>query len=260
MTVLRVTVKLLLIFVLVYAGVALWYGRLEERLQGDVTLKQKVTEAKPVEKSTKTLQKEPDYQIIVQRNIFQAKLEVKEDLEKEEIKTEELEETSLRLALLGTVSGNEQDARAIIVDEKQKQQDIYQIGDAVQGAFIKEIERGKVVLEVGGKKEVLLIKDREGGKGPVSSSRRPDSFLQPKINKTRKTVRRPPIVKPHRRITMRPSRGNDPLEPDGPAEDIDLEDHAEPEEPILLEEEFTPGDETEEFPEPAEQEGDEPVE
>lgn len=104
-----------------------------------------------------------DYQVIVTRNIFQASLESVVEAPVEVI--QELAPTSLNLTLLGTVTGNERDARAIIVDKKKKQQDLYQIGDAIQGAFIESIERGRITLDVNGKKEALLIKEREGG-GP----------------------------------------------------------------------------------------------
>ena len=73
--------------------------------------------------------------------------------------------TTLNLTLLGTVLGDEHTSRAIIIEEKQNEQKLYQIGDAVQGAIIESIERGKVVLEVFGAKETLMMKKREGG-GP----------------------------------------------------------------------------------------------
>ena len=138
----RILIKLLLIFILVYAGVTIWYDRLEEKLMQDSVAR--ATFEAPPEKKTEILRKPDDYTIIVKRNIFQAVVEKKE----EDVKVEEpapLEPTKLKLSLMGTISGTERDARAIISDDAKRQQDIYQVGDSLQGAMIKEIERGKVV-------------------------------------------------------------------------------------------------------------------
>ena len=67
------------------------------------------------------------------------------------------------LVLLGTVTGDKGVARAIIRDEKTKLEDLYQVGSEVQGAAISRISRGKVVLQVNGREEVLAIKDPENG-------------------------------------------------------------------------------------------------
>jgi len=165
----RVAAKLVIIFLLVSMGVFLWYGRLEKMwLAGTEEPVMIQTEKSIVGNREDVATPEPmvaaqDFQIIVTRNIFQASLE--SVAQKPEEVVEELAPTSLNLTLLGTVTGNDRDARAIIVDNKEKQQDLYQVGDAVQGAFIESIERGKITLDVNGNKEALLIKEREGG-GP----------------------------------------------------------------------------------------------
>ncbi len=163
---LRVIIKLALIFVLVYGGVKIWYGRLEEKLL--VLPEPAETAAVPAETEEKTeiLRKPDDYTIIVARNIFQANIETLEAEETVEEEPEEIEPTKLKVSLMGTVSGDEPDARAIIADDLKKQQDIYQVGDTVQGALIKAIERGRVILHVNGVDEELTLADREGG-GPA---------------------------------------------------------------------------------------------
>ena len=157
----RILVKLLIIFALVFAAVSIWYSRVEEKLQMDSVSRTQVA-APEVEKKTEILRKENDYTIIVRRNIFQAVV-VKTEPVVEDVKPEILEPTKLKLSLMGTISGSERNARAIISDEVQRKQDIYQVGDSVQGAMIKTIDRGKVVLSVNGKDEVLTLKDRKGG-------------------------------------------------------------------------------------------------
>jgi type II secretory pathway component PulC len=246
---------LALLFGLVWAGVELWYGRLTRQL---------VAESPPVKKIARTVQgghaqqdtvagtatgktsrpgtdstggsdQKNDYQIIVKRNIFGAVLE-QEVTRTEDKKTEEPEpeKTTLKLTLLGTVSGNERDARAIIVDEKEKKQDIYQIGDAVQGALITEIKRGKVILDVDGKREFLVIKERKdsGGATPGMLSEKRD-FSPPPSSPARTVpaVSRPvPSVTPHRRISFRQRRKETvpALDQEPPENHIDQDPEMEP--------------------------------
>ena len=216
---------LVLLFGLVWAGVELWYGRLKQQLAVGPTAVEKVitgTESareqqsvvagqaakKPSNTSIAGSENKDDYQIIVQRNIFGAVLE-QEAVAREEKKPDEPEpeKTTLKLTLLGTVSGNERDARAIIVDEKEKKQDIYQIGDAVQGALITEIKRGKVILDVNGKREFLVIKERKESSGAGLRALPGNREFAPPPSipaRTVPAVSRPvPSVTPHRRISFR---------------------------------------------------------
>jgi len=217
----RVAAKLLIIFLLVSAGVYLWYGRLEKRLLA--------VSAKPVpsqaDKTTSASRAVPeavgpitgtdDFQIIVSRNIFQASLE--KVVEKAGEVVEEVLPTSLNLTLLGTVTGDPRDARAIIVDNKKRQQELYQIGDAVQGAFIESIERGRVTLDVNGRKEALLIKDREGGGPGPPKVAAPSARVAPENKPDRKkAARKVPRTRPHRRISFRQDAGQQSgSEPEG---------------------------------------------
>lgn len=68
---------------------------------------------------------------------------------------ENLQKTSLDLVLLGTVIGQNDESRAIIMEKGKKTQNIYQLGEMVQGAILKEIGRGKVVLNYNNKDEML---------------------------------------------------------------------------------------------------------
>lgn len=172
----RMLVKMILIFILCFAGVKIWYGRLEQRMQVPAEPRQMVA-VKEEAPSTEPLRKPDDYTIIVSRNIFQAALTEPEEVV-EEIQPEVLEPTKLKLSLMGTVSSNARDSRAIIADDLKRQQDIYQVGDSVQGAMIVGIERGRVILKVNGVDEVLSLKDREGG-GPSYQPSAADFYQEP---------------------------------------------------------------------------------
>jgi len=245
----RVAVKLLIIFFVAYVGVYVGYGRLEKRLLvPPSTVPHQPAKEKPAEKTRQVLQKTSNYQIIVARNIFEAILEPPKVVPKKKapVKVEKKPEpTTLKLVLQGTVVGNDQDARAIIVDQKKKKQDIYQIGDAVQGALITAVERGKVVLEFNGKKQFLLINERKGGPGGASNARGVSrSSPKPKASASKpkaspfvmkasgtafsKKKRRPaPAVKPHRRISFKQDEEEEDLESVQPVEPDEQEDELE---------------------------------
>lgn len=97
-----------------------------------------------------------DHQVILQRNLFAPPPPKNAPAEKVEVPVVDLAETSLELALLGTITGSSKNRRAIILDKKKKVQDIYFQGDEVQGALIKEIHREKVILTVKGRDEILV--------------------------------------------------------------------------------------------------------
>jgi type II secretory pathway component PulC len=231
----RVAAKLIILFLLVYVGVHLGYARLEKELlrgtccasgpssdsagsgkqeRGESTSKSMPSTALKNNESNAVGTRQ-DFQVIVRRNIFQTVFTPEIAQPVEEVKLEAVP-TTLNLTLLGTVLGSDQTSRAIIIDNSKKEQNLFQIGDAVQGAFIESVERGKVTLDVNGSIEILLMKKREGGgPGPPKLPRRITRPV-PKIptddienietddeeNKA-KRIRRPPVVRPHRRVNFR---------------------------------------------------------
>lgn len=92
----------------------------------------------------------------------------------------------------------------------------------MQGAIIESIERGKVILDVFGARETLMMKKREGG-GPGLPSlparisppepRPAPDLMEDEVDdievdedleeKQVRTTRRPPSIRPHRRINFR---------------------------------------------------------
>jgi len=132
-------------------------GSVVEKISGKMAPKPEVTEQKH------------DYRIILKRNLFGAPpTDKKNDPEKEvNDLSGELETTSLEIALKGTVNGEGKSNRAIILDKKSKKQELFQEGDAIQGAFVKEILRNKVILSFNGKDEVLEMSDTAGSAEPT---------------------------------------------------------------------------------------------
>jgi general secretion pathway protein C len=115
------------------------------------------------------------FDVIVDRNIFGSSDEASSDVEPMDMEAKELEAlepTSLKITLLGTVTGSEENARAVIEETGRKTQGLYRVGDAVQNAVVKKILWGKVVLRVGDRDEILSMDEAETkkGRGARSSS------------------------------------------------------------------------------------------
>lgn len=97
-----------------------------------------------------------DYNVILERNLFGPAPGKGETAgTAAEADTEDMQTTSLNIVLMGTINGGKGDDRAIILDKSTNKQQLYESGDAIQGASIKEILRGKVILAYNGKDEML---------------------------------------------------------------------------------------------------------
>jgi len=128
--------------------------------------------------------REDSRRAIVDRNLFGSEEAKQSEIRAEEIKN--LEPTSLQVSLLGTIAGDEQSARAIIEDKKTRVQNLYRTGDNIEGAVIKKILRGKVVLRIDGRDEILTMEEgmaaesgseRETEKAVSQVSRRPSAAV-----------------------------------------------------------------------------------
>jgi hypothetical protein len=197
--------RMALIALLVYTGVNIWYGRVVERLDGIIpaaTVRQ-VTSSGPNQTQDEPVPAITDYQVILERNIFKAVLELGELPAAAQTLSalDTLEETSMQLSLLGTVSGSVEDARAFIRDELTQQENMYRVGGTLQGAVITRIERGRVVLLVDGNEEILNIKDpqRDQTASPSISA----GIRYPGLEQEQMVERQVPEALPRRRIQFR---------------------------------------------------------
>lgn len=97
-------------------------------------------------------EREYDYQIILTRNLFGPLPEKEDNGENYGVS---LNVTDLGIVLMGTVQGRESSNRAIILDKASHSQDLYGVGDVIQGAKIQDIQRGKVIIALDGRFEML---------------------------------------------------------------------------------------------------------
>jgi len=214
----RVIVRLGVLLALVAAGVHFFYARMEKELLADVNVSASSqgvisvdVDKQESKKAIKEQSRSMDSQVIVTRNIFQTKLEPEAKPVEKVVK--KVVPTSLDLTLLGTVTGDDQTARAIIIDKKTRKQDIYQIGDAVQGAFIGSIDRGKITLEVDGRNEVLTIKEREGGGPGAPQGDNLSAAQDTQMNRSAPAPRKPRLRR-NRRVTRPVVQKHEAAEPD----------------------------------------------
>ncbi|MFC1838704.1 type II secretion system protein N [Thermodesulfobacteriota bacterium] len=146
--------NIIIIAGIIYAGVDSFYLFVEEKFdQPDFNIR--FSEAK---QNTTALpsQKLSDYRIIQNRNIF-GETPQKSEIHEEIPELDNLEPTSLKIILMGTIFGDSRNAAAIIQDNIKKSQDLYRIGDSIQNAIIKNILRGKIVLSYNGRDEILVM-------------------------------------------------------------------------------------------------------
>lgn len=149
------------------------------------------------ERAARQLKALSQYGAIVSRNLFDL-TDPTNEVTKEAvtIDVENLTETRLRLKLWGTVSGGgETVSWAIIEDQATRKQDLYGVGDTVQGAVLKLVLRDRVVVSYKGRDEVLMMEKDKGARstaGPSSSVNRTRgaraSFITKKVNLKRETI------------------------------------------------------------------------
>ncbi|MDO9110803.1 MAG: type II secretion system protein N [Desulfatirhabdiaceae bacterium] len=109
-----------------------------------------------------------EYAVISRRNLFatqepSVRQRISSDIER-------LRQTRLKLKLRGTISGTEDTARAVIEDASGKGQFLVKVGDAIQDAVVVMILKGKIVLQVGGREELLEMDQWTSGLTPSPSS------------------------------------------------------------------------------------------
>ncbi len=168
----HILLNLAALSLLSYLGVDIFYRTLSIQLTEIQTVDMAVAAI-----SKKVSHERPPFKtfdVILERNIFGAAENPTEEQKQREMKTEEIEAlapTSLNIALLGTVSGSDENARAVIEDAAKKTQGLYRVGDTIQSAIIQKIVRGKVVLRVGENDEVLSMESPEPGKRSTAKGR-----------------------------------------------------------------------------------------
>ena len=112
--------------------------------------------------------------IIIKRNIFGSSgLNSAKQNPEQETKVNSISVLKAQLRLLATVAGDEEVACAVIENVKTKIQDLYRIGDIIEGTRIERIDRNKIVLVNEGQREVLHLYVTDGNSDRIEKSAEP---------------------------------------------------------------------------------------
>ena len=176
----HVIFNLLALSILIYIGVDIFYRTISFQLTEISSFEMAEVSAPII--AHYVPQPLNSFDVIVDRNLFGSSHETSsegvsgdvEPMDMETVEIEALEPTSLKISLLGTVTGSDENARAVIEETGRKTQGLYRVGDSVQNAVVKKILWGKVVLRVGDKDEILSMEAPESAKGG-----RPDTSVKP---------------------------------------------------------------------------------
>lgn len=163
-------VNLIIIGIIIFLGVDTFYSVLETKLDRPDIERTAVNKDLRKTKKIKRQSLRRYENIILSRGIFGKVIDEKADEPAEKVPEKILQPTALRVSLVGTVSGSAAYAHALIEDKTKRSQDIYRVGDSIQGAFIKEILDEKVILSMNGKDEILTMDEPDSGKnspGPL---------------------------------------------------------------------------------------------
>jgi general secretion pathway protein C len=166
----------------------------------------------PKDSTEKEEQKEKhDYRTILQRNLFGPPPGKDGLAANAQDYAENLQLTQLNIVLMGTINDADGEGRAIILDKGSNKQALFEVGDEIQGASVKEILRGKVILVYNGKDEMLdmsdaakLRPDYTGDRTTVGPA--PDVNSQGSVNRQAVSPRGKPGRVISRPRTIRPSR------------------------------------------------------
>ena len=102
-----------------------------------------------------TQARKTDYRIILKRNLFGASLQNATPEVEDTTPQTVTNKSELGIVLMGTISGSGNNNRAIILTKQTREQELFSTGEVVEGALIKDIQRGKLFLSINGKDEVL---------------------------------------------------------------------------------------------------------
>ncbi len=101
-----------------------------------------------------------DYGLIASKDVFHTtKAPAKAAGKDQKGQTEEIKVTDLNIELKGTVMGDGKGSHAFIMDKGSRKEEVYYANDYVMGAQIVKIVKGRVILNVQGREEALLMVD-----------------------------------------------------------------------------------------------------
>ncbi len=116
------------------------------------------------------------YLPIIRQDMFHTRIQKKSASSKAPPpEPEEIKVTRLNLELMGTVVGREGDSYAVIAQGRAPEGEVYRVNDTIQNSRLLEILEDRVILDVDGEKQALVIEyDLDSRGGQVDAARSPE--------------------------------------------------------------------------------------
>ncbi len=116
-----------------------------------------VNVARAIEANSGRTDKKEDYRVIIAHDIFKTTIDVPPGPAKPGPEKKPLKLADLNLKLKGTVVGENKDSYAVILDGTKKKEELYYLNGIIQGARIVRILTDRVVFDLGGNRESLMM-------------------------------------------------------------------------------------------------------
>jgi general secretion pathway protein C len=110
-----------------------------------------------------------DYDVVVERDLFKVSRNKPADVNIQVAGDADRPLAQMGISLRGTITGPREISRAVIEDTGE--QKLYRIGDSVKNATIIAILRNKVIMDVNGQQQMLVVEEQAGGPARVASAR-----------------------------------------------------------------------------------------
>lgn len=199
--------NILLSGLIIWVGVSIVTTWASSRRAGDHALSAPAKASVPKDLTSTKGKRLEDYALITAKDVFHTTKETAKAGGKDQ--GEEIKVTDLNLELKGTVVGDGKDSYAFILDRASKKEDAYYINDYVMGAQIIRIMKGRVILNVDGKEEALLMLDESRTLPEMGASgEKPEEKEAPvAIKPTSKRPFSPRAITPPQRRMISPRGG-----------------------------------------------------
>ena len=145
------------------SGLILWVGVsivttwASSGKEGDSSLSVPAKMSMPKDISASKGKRLEDYALIASKDVFHTAKQVAKTGSRGQ--AEEIKVTEMNIELKGTVVGEGKESYAFILDKGSKNEEVYYRNDFVMGAQILRIMKGRVILNVDGREEALLMVD-----------------------------------------------------------------------------------------------------
>jgi type II secretory pathway component PulC len=149
--------NILLSGLIIWVGVSIVSTWASSRRAGDTALSVPAKTSSPKDLTSSKGKRLEDYALITAKDVFHTTKDTVKAAGKDQ--AEEIKVTELNLELKGTVVGDGKDSYAFILDRGSRKEEVYYLNDFVMGAQILRISKGRVILDVDGKEEALLMVD-----------------------------------------------------------------------------------------------------